>query len=279
MIPQEEAHEGRFVKGIRIAELTYRQVRAALDSHPVVVLPIGGGSKEHGPHLPLGTDFWLAEGLAERVLEDAPVLMLPTLAYAYYPAFVEWPGSISISSRLFMDVVADIVRSMYRHGARRFLLLDTGVSTHPPLKTLSSELHEELGVLVGVTDITKLGTEVTDELEEQPSGGHADEMETSYMLVLKPDLVRMDSAPREWRKGIPGAVGPNGAVKVHVGGKMRTANGINGDATLASRAKGEAALDAMAADVVTFLRAFAEVPLPTSAGEPLTHKGAGTPPG
>ena len=77
-----------------------------------------------------------------------------------------------------MDVVADIVRSMFRHGARRFLLLDTGVSTHPPLKTLSSELHEELGVLVGVTDITKLGAEVTDELEEQPSGGEGKWRET-----------------------------------------------------------------------------------------------------
>lgn len=254
------------MKGIRIAELTYEEVPEALKTHSVVVLPIGGGSKEHGPHLPLGTDYWLAEGLAERVLRDAEVLMLPTLPYAYYPAFVDWPGSISISSRLFMDVVADIVRSMFRHGARRFLLLDTGVSTHPPLKTLSSELYEELGVLVGVTDITKLGAEVTDELEEQPSGGHADEMETSYMLVLRPDLVRLELAPREWRKGIPGAKGASGAVKVHVGGKMRTARGINGDATLATVAKGEAALEAMAADIVTFLRGFAATPLPADEG-------------
>ncbi len=264
------------MKGVRIAELTYLEVPEALATHPVVVLPIGGGSKEHGPHLPLGTDFWLAEGLAERVVRDAPIVLLPTLAYAYYPAFIDWAGSISIRSRLFMDVVADIVRSMARHGARRFLLLDTGVSTHPPLKTLSSELHEELGVLVGVTDITKLGSEVTDTLEEQPRGGHADEMETSYMLVLKPDLVRMDAAPREWRQGIAGAVGADGAVKVHVGGKMRTPNGINGDATLATRAKGEAALDAMAADVVTFLRAFAETPLPADTARHDGSSGPGT---
>jgi creatinine amidohydrolase len=250
------------MKGIRIGELTYEQVPTALETHPVVVLPIGGGSKEHGPHLPLGTDFWLAEGLAERVVEQAPVLLLPTLAYAYYPAFVDWAGSISIRSRVFMDLVGDIVRSMHRHGARRFLLLDTGVSTHPPLKTLSSELHEELGVMVAVTDITKLGAEVAAEIEEQSSGGHADEMETSYMLVLKPELVQMDRAPREWRKGIPGAVGPSGVLKVHVGGKMRTQHGINGDATLATREKGEAALAAMAADVVTFIESFAKTPLP-----------------
>lgn len=254
------------MKGIRIADLTYDQVPDALKTHPVVVLPIGGGSKEHGPHLPLGTDFWLAEGLAERVLRDARVLVLPTLAYAYYPAFVDWPGSISIRSRVFMDVVGDIVRSMFRHGARRFLLLDTGVSTHPPLRTLSSELHEELGVLVGVTNIVALGSEATDAIEEQPAGGHADEMETSYMLVLKPELVRLERAPREWRETVPGALGPGGAVKVHVGGKMRTPNGINGDASLATREKGEIALAAMAADIVTFLEAFARTSLPNHAG-------------
>jgi creatinine amidohydrolase len=248
--------------GTYIRDLSYDQVHAHLENHPVVVLPIGGGSKEHGPHLPLGTDQWLAEGLADRLARTSPVLVLPTLNYAYYPAFVEWPGSISIRSRTFMDLVGDIVRSMHRHGARRFLLLDTGVSTHPPLKTLSSELHEELGVLVAVTDIRTLGRTVTARLQEQPSGGHADEMETSYMLVLRRDLVRMDRAPREWRPVIDGSVGSDGAVRVHVGGKMTTPHGINGDATLATVAKGEAALAAMVADIETFVRAFATAPLP-----------------
>jgi creatinine amidohydrolase len=252
------------MKGVYIRDLTYEHVEAHLHSHPVVVLPIGGGSKEHGPHLPLGTDQWLAEALAERLARTSPVLVLPTLAYAFYPAFVDWPGSISIGSRTFMDVVGDIVRSMQRHGARRFLLLDTGVSTHPPLKTLSSELHEELGVLVAVSDITRLGRAAVERVEEQPRGGHADELETSYMLVLRPDLVHMERAPKEWRGVIEGAIADDGGVKVHVGGKMTTAHGINGDATLANADKGEVVLAAMAADLATFVQSFATTPLPTT---------------
>lgn len=248
--------------GIRLSEITYDAVPAAIAQCPVALLPIGGGAKEHGPHLPLGTDQLVVDALAERVLQAAPVLLLPTLAYAYYPAFVDWPGSVSIAARHFTDFVAEIVRSMQRHGLRKFLLLDGGVSTHPPLKTLSSDLHQELGVLVGVTDIIGLGAEVYAEIEEQPSGGHADEMETSCMLALRPDLVRMDRAPREWRTGIPGAVGPTGIRKVHVGGKMRTPNGINGDATLATVAKGEKALAAMAQDIITFVEHFIQTPLP-----------------
>lgn len=247
--------------GIRLSEITWEEAVGATKQYPVALLPIGGGTKEHGPHLPLGTDQMVVEELARRVVEASPVILLPTLAYAYYPAFVDWPGSVSIAAKHFTDFVADIVRSLYRHGTRKFLILDGGVSTHPPLKTLSSDLHEELEVWVAVTDILGLGAEVYAEIEEQASGGHADEMETSCMLALRPDLVKMDRAPREWRTSIQGAFGPTGIKKIHIGGKMRTPNGINGDATLATVDKGEKALAAMAQDIITFIEQFIDLPL------------------
>ncbi|MCA9906122.1 MAG: creatininase family protein, partial [Anaerolineae bacterium] len=126
------------MKGIRLSEITWKEAIDIIPQYPVVMLPIGGGTKEHGPHLPLGTDQMVVDELARRVVEAAPVLLLPTLAYAYYPAFVDWEGSVSIEARNFTAFVGDIVRSMYRHGCRKFLILDGGVSTHPPLKTLSS---------------------------------------------------------------------------------------------------------------------------------------------
>ncbi|MBN1965270.1 MAG: creatininase family protein [Anaerolineae bacterium] len=248
--------------GIRLSDITWEEARDAVERYPVALLPIGGGSKEHGPHLPLGTDQLVVDDLARRVVEAAPVMLLPTLAYAYYPAFVDWAGSVSIEAKHFTDFVGDIIRSLYRHGTRKFLILDGGVSTHPPLKTLSSDLHQELNVWVGVTDILGLGAEVYAEIEEQERGGHADEMETSCILALRPDLVHMEKAPREWRTGIKGAFGPGGVKKVHVGGKMRTPHGINGDATLATVAKGEKALAAMAQDIVTFVEHFIDLPLP-----------------
>ncbi len=82
------------MKGKRLAELTWEEARDVMATRPVALLPIGGGAKEHGPHLPCGTDQMVVEELARRVVEAYPVLLLPTLAYAYYPAFVEWPGSV-----------------------------------------------------------------------------------------------------------------------------------------------------------------------------------------
>ncbi len=253
------------MRGVRLSDITWKQAADIIPQFPVVMLPIGGGTKEHGPHLPLGTDQMVVDELARRVVEAAPVLLLPTLAYAYYPAFVDWAGSVSIEARHFTGFVADIVRSMYRHGCRKFLILDGGVSTHPPLKTLSSDLHQELGVLVAVSDILGLGSEVYAQIEEQASGGHADEMETSCMLALRPDLVNMALAPREWRAGVRGAFGADGVKKFHIGGKMSTPNGINGDATLATADKGEKALAAKAQDIITFVGHFADLPLPESA--------------
>ena len=253
------------MEGIRLSDITWEQARDTIDKYPIALLPIGGGTKEHGPHLPLGTDLMVVEDLANRVVKEAPVMLLPALGYAYYPAFVDWPGSVSIEARHFTDMVGDIIRSLARHGTRKFLILDGGVSTHPPLRTLSSDLHQELNIYVAVTNILGLGAEVYAEIEEQERGGHADEMETSCILALRPDLVNMDRAPKEWRKGIPGAFGPTGVKKIHIGGKMRTPNGIHGDATLATPEKGEKALAAMAQDIITFVQNFVTLPMPEEA--------------
>ncbi len=250
------------MKGIRLSEITWQEVPDAIWQCPVALLPIGGGTKEHGPHLPLGTDLMVVEALAERVVEAAPVLLLPALAYAYYPAFVDWPGSVSIAARHFVAFVADIIRSLHRHGMHRFLILDGGVSTHPPLDALSRDLHEALGVLVAVTNIRGLGYEAHQRMAEQEAGGHADEIETSRMLAIRPDLVKIKRAVKEFAPDTPGTLGPTGIKKVHLGGKLRGVSGVNGDPTLATRQKGEQSLTAMAQDILTFVEGFINTPLP-----------------
>ena len=248
------------MKGVRLAELAWPEAAEAIKQYPITVLPIGAGTKEHGPHLPCGTDLIVVEELANRVVKAAPVLLLPALAYAYYPAFVDWPGSVSVSAGVFAGMVADIIRSLARHGTRKFLILDSGVSTLPPLVTLSRDLHQELGVYVAVTNIRGLGVETVWELAKQASGGHADEIETSCMLSIRPDLVRMDRAVREFQDAVPGTRGRDGVIKIVVGGKMTTRWGVNGDATLATVEKGEKALAAMTQDILAFLDQFGRRP-------------------
>ncbi len=245
------------MKGVRLSELTWPEAAAAIQTHPLAVIPVGAGTKEHGPHLPCGTDLMVVEELARRVIQACPVILMPALPYGYFPAFIDFPGSVSIQPEHFMGVVGDIIRSLARHGTRKFLILDGGVSTFPPMRTLAMQLHTELGIQVAVTNILGLGAEVEAEISEQASGGHADEMETSNMLCIRPDLVKMERAVEEISPVAPGTRGKGGVQKIYVAGKMTTASGINGNATLANPEKGQKLLAAMAQDIVDFCNEFA----------------------
>jgi len=79
--------------GCCIDALTWPEAERALREYPVVVLPIGARTKEHGLHLQLNNDWLMAEYLTRRVAERSRVLILPTLQYGFYPAFLEYPGS------------------------------------------------------------------------------------------------------------------------------------------------------------------------------------------
>ena len=132
--------------GYFIKELTYEQLRPLITERSVVVLPIGGGAKEHGNHLPMGTDYFVTDWVANAVTARENVLTLPTLPYAYFPAFVHWEGSVSVSHQHFTSYVRDILECYVRFGVKKFLIIDGGVSTHPPLCLMARDMNNELGV-------------------------------------------------------------------------------------------------------------------------------------
>src|SRR5207245_1247614 len=151
--------------GVRLADMPWTEAERVLTADRVVVLPLGAGTKEHGPHLPLGNDAILADYEAARVVAARPVALLPTLAYGHYPNFVEYPGTVSLSAETQKNVVTEICRSIARYGPRRFYVLNTGVSTLPPLQMAAAELARE-GILMRFSDPLKAGKAAEDELRQ-----------------------------------------------------------------------------------------------------------------
>ncbi|MDH3717640.1 MAG: creatininase family protein, partial [Planctomycetota bacterium] len=184
------------MQGRYLEKLSWPEAEVALRESAVVVLPIGAGSKEHGLHLPLNTDWLLAQYFVDRVLQDVPALALPTLNYGYYPAFREYPGSIDIQRDTFTATVVDIAQSVARHGARRFYVLNTGISTNWALEPARQKLATE-NIVMEYTDLRLLIEEVADDVRQQPAGTHADEIETSMLLYIRPEVVRMELAQRD----------------------------------------------------------------------------------
>jgi acetamidase/formamidase/creatinine amidohydrolase/Fe(II)-dependent formamide hydrolase-like protein len=249
------------VSGLRLGEMPWTEAEKVLVPERVVVLPLGAGSKEHGPHLLLANDQLLADALAARVLQARPVAMLPTLTYGFYPAFLEYPGSVSLAEDTQRDVVMQICRSIARYGPRRFYVLNTGVSTARPLKAAAEALAGE-GILMRFTDIIAAGKPAEDAVRQQKAGTHADELETSAMLYLAPGSVRMERAVADGLVEHAGALTRNVASTTgHV-----SPSGVFGDPTLADWRKGEKIADAMVAAMVADIDALAAAPPP--AGTP-----------
>src|SRR5580700_9024695 len=105
--------------GLFLESLTWTEADEALRVIDTIVVPVGARCKEHGLHLPLNTDWILAQYLAARIAGRCRVIVLPVVQYGFYPAFVEYPGSVSIGEATFCDAIADICRSFSRHGTRR----------------------------------------------------------------------------------------------------------------------------------------------------------------
>lgn len=239
--------------GYYIKEMTYSQLEPLITEDTVIILPIGGGSKEHGNHLPMGTDYYVTDWIASQVTEKCEVLTLPTLPYAYFPAFVEWKGSVSIEHKHFTNYVQDILKSFIKFGVWKFLIIDGGVSTHPALCMMARDMLNKYNVKVAVSDITQLAKETEESICSQERGGHGDEAETSTMLYIREDLVHMEQSVEEYMPFIPGNTK---RVKVYVPDLMNTPHGVNGNSTLATKEKGKKILEASVKDICTFLDAF-----------------------
>lgn len=221
------------MRGRYLGKLTWVEAEAYFAQGWPLLLPIGAGCKEHGHHLPLENDFLLAERLTARVLERVEVLALPTLNYGYYPAFVEYPGSVSLPAEVMCDTVVAICRSLYDQGARRFYALNTGVSTVRPLNVARQKLRE-LGVEFDFCELGQAIGAVEERLRQQPGGTHADEMETSMMLELCPEIVQLDKARPDYHGDIKG-----GLTRRPDGPGVYSPTGAWGDPTLATPAKGK----------------------------------------
>ena len=245
-------------RGVRLADKTWIEAEALLGPETIVAIALGAAAKEHGPHLRLDNDLRLATYFADRVVEAAEVVLLPTLPYHYYPAFDEYPGSTGLELDTARDLVVDIVRSVARHGPRRFYVINTGVSTNRALAPAATLLAEEDGVLLHFTRLLEVAGPVEDAVRQQTRGTHADEIETSMMLYIAPERVDMSAAVREDNpRGERGYLSRSSDTR-----ETYSKTGIWGDPTLATRAKGERVVEAIVAGMLADIEALRTAPLP-----------------
>jgi creatinine amidohydrolase len=249
-------------KSPRLETLTWPEAEAILTPETVVMIPLGAASKEHGPHLKLRNDLTLADYLTGRVADSTPVVVAPALPYHFYPAFLEYPGSTSLTLATARDMTAEVVRTLAGYGPRRFYIVNTGISTVRALEPAAEALTTD-GVLMRYTNLSRFDVAMKGMIEQQ-GGSHADEVETSMMLYIDPSSVDMRKAVRDFNPSIDGArlTRQRGATGTY------SPSGIWGDPTRATRDKGRFFVDTIVNGILDDIAALRTAPLPARSRAP-----------
>jgi creatinine amidohydrolase len=232
-------------------EMTWTDVAAADTQRWIAVLPVAA-VEQHGPHLPLGVDSYIAEAYLARVVPllpaDLPATFLPVQKIGHSDEHRAFPGTLSFSAATLIGAYTEIGESLHRCGVRKLVIVTSHGGNVAVVELVARELRMRLKMLVVTCAWHRLGYPPgTFEALEQRHGVHAGDVETSLMLAGRPAAVRMEQA----RPAVPETVTMARDFKWlsafrPVGFGWMTQDmeptGAVGDATLATADKGERAL-------------------------------------
>lgn len=233
------------------ASLTTSTVSERIGEETIVLLPVGA-IEQHGPHLPLSTDFTtaheLAKAVAEQYGEELDLWIMPPLAYSKSNEHETLPGTITLQTETLLRVLDDIGASLARSSVRRFAILNGHGGNSSLLDVVCRDLrvkHRLSTFLLHTLLPPDQGGPVAE--GELGLGFHAGRDETSLMLHLEPDTVDMSKAERtlpEWLASYR-HISISGPVRFGWMSTDVSPNGVTGDPTLASGDEGAALFSLM----------------------------------
>lgn len=253
---------------------------AALDSaRAIAVLPVAA-TEQHGPHLPLSVDTDLVNGVIAAALPHLapglPALFLPTQAVGFSPEHTRFAGTLTLRAETLMRVWTEIGEGVAASGVKKLVLFNAHGGQVGALDLVARDLRARLGMLVYSVSWFNLplrdaqGADVSAlfSSEEHRFGIHAGEIETSMMLALRPERVRMDQA--EYFRSASQARAADFPIlgngrSAKLGWQMQdyNAEGAVGNASAANADKGHALLDAAGRALAALLAEIDRLPAHT----------------
>ena len=239
--------------------MTSVEAGEAFSRSAVFFIPVGS-TEQHGPHLPLGTDYFQAVEISRRIASMCKGIVAPGIPFGYSENHMRFNGTVTLPGDLLKDITIAVCRSLYRHGADKIVLLNSHGGNIPALSMAAQELNGESR---GRKVVNLFWLQMADQdaeisrLIEQEIGTHADEVETSVMLLFHEGLVHMESAGKEIpavfmrtkHRDVLRTLLSQGVLKI----QELTVSGVLGDPTRATKEKGEAIIDIVAKKGMQFI--------------------------
>jgi len=264
-------------KPLVLQEMTWTDVREYLKTDDMVIIPLGS-TEQHGPHLPLGSDFYEAKSMSMIISARTGVVVAPVLLAGYSVYHSGFTGTLSLKPETVEQVLFETAEMLIKYGFRRIMFFNHhGGNRVVESKVIHriNQTTEAVAVSIGIGAPFQRGL---DRVEGVAFDVHAGISETSMMLFLKPELVRMERAekpelsftPRVRRllqlskehpeleavvsalRGVPEETKKGGA------SHEISSNGIwsTGDPKKATRDRGERAVSKMVEAAVKFIQAW-----------------------
>ncbi len=218
----------------------------------VAVMPLGA-IEQHGPHLPVSTDAVIAEEMAKRALEqvpaEVPALLMPTMAVGKSNEHLAYRGTLTLSAKTLMDLWFEVAEGVKRAGLAKILFVNAHGGQPQVMEIVARELRVRHGLLAVSSSWWHMGLpEGLVHADEVRHGIHGGTVETSIMLHLRPDLVRMDRA-ENFTSVLPETEEANRRLRyvggVGIGWQAQDLHpaGVAGDASAATAEIGAAVVD------------------------------------
>lgn len=231
----------------------------------IAILPTAA-IEQHGPHLPVGVDMMVNEGmlalLRDRCPEDMDLRILPVQAVGKSNEHLHAPGTLTLSAETALRVWTEIGLSVARAGVRKIVIVNSHGGNLDLVSILSRELRVRTGMLAVKCQWSSFGQpEGMFPRAETTYGIHGGDVETSLMLHFQPETVDMSQAQDFTSTAEVGGISPVGPISYGWISSDLNPSGTVGNAAAATAEKGRATAEHQVAGFLRLLNEVRSTPL------------------
>jgi len=238
---------------------------AGLDPEKTIVILPTAAVEQHGPHLPVGVDTYINEGMLAELRatcpDDLDILILPVQAVGKSNEHIHARGTLTYTAATALEAWTEIGLSVARAGLKKMVIVNSHGGNLDLISILGRELRVQAGMMVVKCQWGNFGKpEGMYSAQESTFGIHGGDLETSLMLHFKPNLVDMSKAEDFRSTAETAPIPPTGPINLAWASKDLNPAGTVGEAHLATAEKGQATCAHQVAGFIDMLRELRDLP-------------------